>query len=66
MPITKLVSTEAPSGGGARHFSYLAANFIRAFGPQGWHDKWAQLTVAVDGLASEAVARRVAALLGAA
>ena len=27
-------------------FNYLAANFIRAFGPQGWHEKWAEIILA--------------------
>lgn len=26
-----------------RFINYLAANFIRTFGPQGWRDKWAQI-----------------------
>jgi len=26
--------------------NYLAANFIRAFGPETWHDRWAEITLA--------------------
>ena len=28
-----------------RMFNYLAANFIRAFGPDAWYEKWAEITL---------------------
>lgn len=31
--------------GEAPHINYLAANFIRAFGAQEWHEKWASITL---------------------
>ena len=32
--------------GGNSQINYLVANLIRAFGPDGWHDKWAKITLA--------------------
>jgi len=31
---------------GGRNINYLAANFIRAFGPTAWHDRWAEIALA--------------------
>lgn len=31
---------------GMKHINYLAANFIRAFGPEHWRDKWARIALA--------------------
>jgi hypothetical protein len=33
-------------GGHAKFVNYLAANIIRALGPQGWRDKWAAIALA--------------------
>ncbi len=38
------VRRNRPQGG--RAISYLAANFIRAFGPSGWREKWAAAALA--------------------
>ena len=32
--------------GEASTINYLAANFIRAFGPKDWHDRWAEIALA--------------------
>jgi len=32
---------------GHRHFNYLIANFIRAFGPDQWYDCWAKITLSL-------------------
>lgn len=32
--------------GDLKHINYLAANFIRSFGPEQWRDKWARIALA--------------------
>jgi hypothetical protein len=34
------------SGSGAKSINYLVANLIRAFGPDGWRDKWVRIALA--------------------
>ncbi len=42
----EIFGTREPTRDGGKYVNYLAANMIRALGPDGWRDKWAKIAMA--------------------